>query len=839
MTVRFSDAAVWLLEHEHDIFLECGPRATMSTLTRQHVPTGRSVVTIPSLDEPAEAGGELGSVLTALGSLWLQGVTVDWDAFYAHEERRRIPLPTYPFERHRYWVEPVAARALDGVTGEETASEPVLEASLAALAGNTVSRQPSMPWSRAGLRKDRIQARLAAVIGPIMRHATTPIDSSATFFELGFDSLSLVQVASALKDELGVKVGFSQLMNKLPSISALASYLDQTLPAGSMRGESADNPVSAAVETSIPASKGVDATVRAGPVGVAATIPQRGIFLSSLLSDRLSASYNESIVLRVEGTVDTGLLTHAVLRLGERHDALRASFDEAGRVMMLHKARQVPVTQVSLIGMDPSEQADRVDQLLAEESGKPFAMPAGPLFRALIIQRSPSRADIVLTGHHVICDGWSLDVLVHDFCAFYSSDLSGSPHALAPISSYGEYVAFCNARSESDEFRISRQYYESRFVNGFPVLVLPSDKERTSQRTFSAKREEVTVPSSAVVALRSFAVHQSCSFFAVVLSAYALLLSRVSGQRHFVIALPTAEQPLLGQPNLVGHCVNMLPFEISIKPGDTTAAFLSEVQRQLSHAYDHSMYTLTHIVDRLRPASPHAGIRPVSVGLTSLKKWRMEDLPQQGFSIDYDVNAKRFESFEFYLMVLERDDDMVLSCNFDTDLFARATVRQWMSDLVRLLTEMTASPSIALDLLLGSPSPQASGLRDVRFVLREEGAQLGAGREEATRGGRQLPEGSGMSLESLLDLWKTVLGTASVGPDDNFFDLGGHSLLALTLTSRIQRAFGVRFPSLSASEGTDTTPESPAPLAWGQASRDAVSRPDCEGRLTHAGVPVP
>ena len=108
-TVRFAQGLETLLAESDRIYLEIGPRQTLSALVRQQA---TSADVIPSLHSPHEPGSDVAFLLAALGRLWLAGVEVDWAGFYAHERRRRLPLPTYPFERQRYWIDPPRAANL-------------------------------------------------------------------------------------------------------------------------------------------------------------------------------------------------------------------------------------------------------------------------------------------------------------------------------------------------------------------------------------------------------------------------------------------------------------------------------------------------------------------------------------------------------------------------------------------------------------------------------------------------------------------------------------------------------------------------------------------------------
>jgi len=132
--------------------------------------------------------------------------------------------------------------------------------------------------------------------------------------------------------------------------------------------------------------------------------------------------------------------------------------------------------------------------------------------------------------------------------------------------------------------------------------------------------------------------------------------------------LPTAEQPVIGQPDLVGHCVSLLPFVVDLQEAETISDFLARVQRELGAAHDHSAFTLVSLLQDLRPGVAVPGVSPISAGLTSVKKYLQHELPQSGFSADYDANPKSFESFEWYLNAVEVDNGLELKCHYDTGL---------------------------------------------------------------------------------------------------------------------------------------------------------------------------
>ncbi len=868
-TVEFAKTIHYLKEQGYDLFLECGPRSTMCSLARQQFTPDHPCTAIPTFGDTAENNTEWETLLFALGSLWQNGVPISWDAFHAHEDRRRIPVPGYPFERQRFWIDPAPVAAAQSQTAESSLlierMESPIELSLAqaTLAGDASNPVPAT-------RRDRIASLLVDLLAALSGRERSQIHASSTFMEQGFDSLSLTQVAFTIRKEFPTKVTFGQLMNQFPNVEMLAEHLDATLPADILTaaptapaaalrpklpteslgmkpaktGSALDEAVAvqaqviarlvalleeagvhlpvalaAAAEAGAPADAAKSKTnhqrkaaASSGALEAPSTIPQLGIFASSTLSKNLSASYNESMTVRFTGSISKEKLTRALERLVERHDALRASFDETGRTMKIttHLKIAIPVSDLSSI--EPTagaseEQETRLRKVIAADTALPFNLPAGPLFRCQIILLAPDRAAVILTAHHVICDGWSLDVLIHDLCAFYSEEISGVPASLEPADFYLDYAREVARRQLSDEFKQAGSYWHNKFAEGFPVLVLPTDHARVARREFRARRIDHSVPPSVISGLRSMAARHGCSFFTALLGSLSILFARVSGQRRFVLSLPTAEQPVSGQPGLVGHCVNLLPFAVELREGEAVSAFFNRVQDDLVAAHEYSVYTLVSLLEGLRPAAPIPGLSPISAGFTNVGRFRPGQLPQSGFTVDYDANPKGFESFEFYLNAVEWEDKVDLHCHFDVKLFEDVTIREWLSTLASIFKDVAADPSRdVFDLARLGHANASSAQETVYAQFANRAADLNLSptlQSPQSEPIRLLTDSASAStmteqklMQSLLPLWRRVLGTDKIAPDDDFFALGGNSMAAAQLFNLIRQQMGYA-PSLA------------------------------------------
>ena len=280
-TVRFSDALTEVWRQDPDrVVLEIGPRATLATLAKQIAADPKRNVAVASLDigsaPPGAEPDEAAAFLRAAGQIWARGGAIDWAAFYEGETRRRVPLPTYPFERTRSWIDPPARAADLQKPAAATTASPPASRRIAALAIPSFLPSPPAistpePIMQAAPSRDtdRRPAILDAIRGVFEEASGVELadaDPAASFMELGLDSLSLTQCAQLLAKRVGSDVTFRQLVEDLVSLETLVAHLDASLP------ESAYRPVVAEpVEAAAPAASGIVAAPAAAPAAIAMT----------------------------------------------------------------------------------------------------------------------------------------------------------------------------------------------------------------------------------------------------------------------------------------------------------------------------------------------------------------------------------------------------------------------------------------------------------------------------------------------------------------------------------------------------------------------------------------
>ncbi len=322
--VRFAEAIKKIWEEPERILLEVGPRAVTSTLARQQAKDLKKQVSIASLSDNAENNMEQLCMLKALGNLWLAGIDINREKFWANEKRKRIALPTYPFARKRVWLDPVAGlnKLNKNITqDEEVASSDITVEETQLTLAVEISRQKTVT--------EQLVTILEEISGIEFEE---DLDTTRTFAEMGLDSLFLTQIAFKLKNDFNLGVSFRQLTDDYSTIASLSQHIEKEKPELSKHVSDSDTlDVKTSTDSSFTNCSAVDS--------IEATDFQKEIFaLAKKDGDGASCSFNESITITLKGdSFDTHKIRKAINNLVIRHEALRYNYSSDGLNLLIHE----------------------------------------------------------------------------------------------------------------------------------------------------------------------------------------------------------------------------------------------------------------------------------------------------------------------------------------------------------------------------------------------------------------------------------------------------------------------------------------------------------------------
>lgn len=660
-TVRFADGLGEVLKTPGRALVEIGPGQTLSGLARQH-PAGIGAAVVSSLVPPPGECGDFLGMLHALGQLWSAGVPIDWEVLHRGERRGRMLLPTYPFERQRYYIEPAQTTSRSPQVSVSTVES--IEPASTAKPVTVDDQRGSNPMLARVLKSffDLAGINLAA-------HTTT------TFAELGYDSLFLAQAATALGKEFGVPIAFRDLLGNLGTIQAITAHFEAKT--GASRSETNDR---------LPETSAEKTALTTAPL----TVAQKEIWLASQVSDAASCAYNESRQLCFRGSLNLEALRAAFQRVGEIHESLRTTFSLSGEELRIAAQTQLELPVDDLLASDAEERAVRLQQIERDEAERPFDLVRGPVWRARLAQTGAEEHVLFITIHHIACDGHAWGIVLRELAEQYAAAVSGTRREVMPRLQLGTYARTEAARVDKEAIEAAESYWRAQFADGVPILELPTDRPRPAQRDFRGGRECRVLGAGLRDDLRRLSARENCTLFATLLTAFSVWLRRLSGQNDLVVGVPLAERTQPGAETLVAHCVDFLPVRMRVEDSAPFSTLQNQTKDGFFDAFEHRQCGFGQIQRVLE--LPHDALRQPLASVSFNVDRMHESLAFAGLEVEARANASSYVNFDLSFSVLEIGSELRLDCQFSTALFDAETIRRWLSHFETLLHGIVARP---------------------------------------------------------------------------------------------------------------------------------------------------
>jgi len=429
------------------------------------------------------------------------------------------------------------------------------------------------------------------------------------------------------------------------------------------------------------------------------TIPtteaQREVLTASEMGVDASCAYNESVSLELKGALDQSAIERAIHELVKRHESLRSTLNASGtRMLVTDEVRfELPFTDLS--PLSEAERSKQLDAIAQKDMTTPFDLRNGPLFRAQLIKVASDTHLLRLCGHHVVCDGWSLGIMMAEISALYNAAKDGGAPKLPEANSFSEYSLATIDFAKSPEHASVERYWLDLYKGPIPRLDLPSDRARPKQKTYKGNRLDLLLTQDLVRGLKEVATRSGASFVTTLMTTFEVLLHKLTGDSDIVVGLPAAGQSDLGMKHLVGHCVNLLALRSRI---DEEQAFIEHLKARRTgvlDAFDNQKYTFGTLLRKLSvPREP--GRIPLCPVVFNIDMNMDDGVGFDGLQHRFISNPRAFENFELFLNATGNEGHLTLEWSYNTDLFDEATVRSWMDQLVALIKRVSAAPSATI-----------------------------------------------------------------------------------------------------------------------------------------------
>ncbi|MGO0073674.1 pyoverdine non-ribosomal peptide synthetase PvdD [Pseudomonas aeruginosa] len=579
--------------------------------------------------------------------------------------------------------------------------------------------QPDASLSQQAYRApgSELEQRIAAIWAEILGVERVGLDDN--FFELGGHSLLATRVISRVRQEQQLDASLKALFER-PVLEAFAQGLERTTDAVS----------------TIPLAD------RQQPLALSFA-QERQWFLWQLEPE--SAAYHIPSALRLRGRLDVDALQRSFDSLVARHETLRTRFRlEGGR-----SYQQVqPAVSVSIEREQFGEEGliERIQAIVVQ----PFDLERGPLLRVNLLQLAEDDHVLVLVQHHIVSDGWSMQVMVEELVQLYAAYSQGLDVVLPALPiQYADYALWQRSWMEAGEKERQLAYWTGLLGGEQPVLELPFDRPRPARQSHRGAQLGFELPRELVEAVRALAQREGASSFMLLLASFQALLYRYSGQADIRVGVPIANRNRVETERLIGFFVNTQVLKADLDGRMGFDELLAQARQRALEAQAHQDLPFEQLVEALQPER-NASHNPLFQVLFNHQseirsvtpEVQLEDLRLEGLAWDGQT-----AQFDLTLDIQEDENGIWASFDYATDLFDASTVERLAGHWRNLLRGIVANPRQRLGELPLLDAPERRQTLSEWNPAQRECAVQGTLQQRFEEQARQRPQAVALILD--------------------------------------------------------------------------------------------
>jgi 3-oxoacyl-(acyl-carrier-protein) synthase/acyl carrier protein len=611
--------------------------------------------------------------LAAIAELYVKGYSLDYRALFS-QDSRRIPLPTYPFTRERYWVDTsgsvraqATSRPMPQSTRTTTTAQPLPHANTSnlSLADNSftfTSQEQESPLNDT-------EKQLIEIWCEVLNMEPEKVGVNANLFELGGHSLLATQLMAKIRERLGVDLPLTALFENT-SVAQVAELIAKTK------------------KSDVPSIQPVD---RKKFEQLPLSFAQERVWFFEQLQPG-SGRYNVPVAVTVSGELNISHLEQSFNLIIARHENLRTVFPskmgQAQQVIL--ESLDFKLERIDLSHYTNKEELhSRAKEICRTDAAKPFDLARGPLIRGKVIRLAEQEHILLLNMHHIITDGWSMGVLIKELDVIMDALRQGRRPDLPPLEiQYVDYAVWQRARLEAGGVLEQQLAYWQEKLAGVPErLDLPTDYSRPKVRSFVGATCEFTLDAELTGKLKRLAERKGGTLYMVLLAAFKVLLYRYSGQSDICIGTLIANRQYGQTASLIGVFVNMLALRSEIEGEDTFSALLSRVKATCLEAYEHQDAPFERVIGSLG-RTRNAAANPIFQVMVVLHNIAMSDqrFPRYAFE-------SQSSELDLTVQFTETQNGLDASIEYSTALFKPETIMRMGEHFTALCKAITVTPT--------------------------------------------------------------------------------------------------------------------------------------------------
>jgi len=514
------------------------------------------------------------------------------------------------------------------------------------------------------------QEKLVLIWAEILSIPSSKISIDSDFFELGGHSLKALQILNAVQKEFNVKIDFQDIF-QYPTIAELSALIQKSRKTG-------DNQIE----------------IQPRKEYYELSYTQQRLWYLYLM-DPDNPAFNLPTRITLYERMDETIIRKVLEKLVQRHESFRIYFrtikNEA--VQLIQSQILLHLETFDLSHLESRAREEKRAQLFKEESIKPFNLEVPPLARMKLIKCSDNEFDVILTMHHIITDGWSMEILEREFTQIYESYKTGGECNLELLkNSYIDYAYWqAGLIADKEKMQGAREFWEKQLQGDSPPLDLPYDfnKKDTSDKESAGYR--FVIPEEILSDLKKIAREQKASLFMVLLAGFNVFLYQVTRNHDILLAVPGAARQHEDLKHIVGFFVNTLVLKSKINPHETFIDFLAKVQDNTFQALEYQSFPLELICSQLKIKYPDISVFFNMINLGSTQQVTLTRLENRHMEKVQDTK------FDIVCYIKEFKNGIEIICNYFKNRFKPISIERLMDLYKKTLDQICKEPGKKLE----------------------------------------------------------------------------------------------------------------------------------------------
>lgn len=432
------------------------------------------------------------------------------------------------------------------------------------------------------------------------------------------------------------------------------------------------------------------------------TNAQLEIWTDCLLgSDDANKAYNLSYSINFKGKFIVEAFQFALDKLVQRHECLRASFSNDGSSMNIFKDLAINITYGDISNLTANEKKLSKNNIIKEEVNGLFDLVKGPLFKAKLLKTDTLETILILTHHHIIGDGLSINIILEDLSLMYSAFIEKTEPNLTSPAHFSDFSKIIHSVIGDLDYKKAEDFWLSIYKESVPTIELPIDYPRPTLRTYNSKRFDYTIDSKLIISLKQLANSASCSLATTLLAAYEVFLYKITGQNDVIVGVPISVNRRYDMNYMVGNCANLLPIRSTIDSKKSFLEYLKNRKTEVLAAQNHHQISFGNLLQKLAIARDPSRVPLVPVTLTvDLNNDVEREFSFVGLTYDFTINAREYASFEFHLHACMSKNEPTFQCSYNSSLFKEETISDLILSFEETIHKLILEQNTPLNLIV-------------------------------------------------------------------------------------------------------------------------------------------